>query len=149
MATTSAINNSTASSAVKNTDPDTGDVTVTSLTAKTFNPGQATATVIKNQEGLLYSLWRVVLFLLFEALGLNKSADHKGIHEDYEHANLDEVAARGKFPHRPSDLFLKVQIKVGQGLNIRCSRQQWMRLIGIQKRRFVRLHFWDRVGWLH
>ena len=115
MATTSTINNSTLPSAVKNTDPDTGDVTVTSLTAKTFNPSQATATVIKNQEGLLYSLWRVVLFLLFEALGLNKSADHKGIHEDYEHANLDKIAARGKFPHRPSDLFLKVQLKLVRG----------------------------------
>ena len=110
------INNSIHPSAVKNTDPDTGDVTVTSLTAKTFDPRQATATVIKNQEGLLYSLWRVVLFLFFEALGLNKSSNHKGIHEDYEHANLDKVASRGKFPYRPSDLFLKVQLKLIRGL---------------------------------
>jgi len=113
MSTTSEINNSTHSSAVMNTDPDTGDVTVTSLTAKTFDPSQATATVIKNQEGLLFSLWRVVLFLLFQALGLNKSG-HKGIHEDYEHADLDKVAARGKFPNRPSDLFLKVQLKLAR-----------------------------------
>jgi hypothetical protein len=90
-------------------DPDSGDVTVTSLTAKSFDPAQAVATVIKTQEGLLYSLWRVVVFLLFEALGLSKSSTHQGIHEDYEHADLETVAKRGRFPNRPSDLFLKVQ----------------------------------------
>ena len=108
MSTSPEVNNSTHPAAGKDVDPDTGDVTVTSLTAKSFDPKQAYATVIKNQEGLLYSLWRVLVFLLFEAFGLSKSADHKGIHEDYERANLDKVAARGRFPYRPSDLFLKV-----------------------------------------
>jgi hypothetical protein len=81
--------------------------TVTSLTAKSLDPGKAVATIYSNREGLLYSLWRPAAYLLLEAFGLNKSS--KGIHEDYEHADLEAVAARGNFRSRPSDLFLKVR----------------------------------------
>lgn len=77
--------------------------TVTSITAKTFNPGKAASTMFA-QEGLLYSLWRVAMYLL-EAQGLKSSSR---IDNEYEQADLDKVAARGKFPSRPSDLFLKV-----------------------------------------
>ncbi len=82
------------------------DETVTSLTALSLDPGKAVATIFNYEEGLLYSLWQVVVYLLLEALG-RKSSLSKGIHEDYEHANLDTVAKKGKFPSRPSDLFLK------------------------------------------
>ena len=115
MSTTSEINNATHPTAERNIDSDTGHVTVTSLTAKTFDPRRAVVTVIKNQEGLIYSLWRVLVFLLFEALGLKKSSNHRGIHDDYEHVDLDKFAARGRFPYRPSDLFLKVELKFAHG----------------------------------
>lgn len=79
--------------------------TVTSITAKTLDPGKAVETIY-SKEGLLYSLWRAAVYLLLEVFGFKSSS--KGIYEDYEHANLDQVAAKGNFPSRPSDLFLKV-----------------------------------------
>jgi hypothetical protein len=77
--------------------------TVTSLTAKTSNPGKAVEKLFK-REGLLYSLWRVIIYLL-EELGVKASTK---IHDDYSNVDLDKVASRGRFPYRPSDLFLKV-----------------------------------------
>ena len=115
MSTTSEIDNATHRAVEWNSDSETGDVPVTSLTAKTLDPGRAVATVIKNQEGLLYSLWRVVVFLLFEALGLNILSNHKATHENYENVDLDKYAARGRFPYRPSDLFLKVELMYTPG----------------------------------
>jgi len=76
--------------------------TVTSLTAKSLHPGEAAKKIFKEQ-GSFYFLWQVWTFLL-EALGYKQ----KKIDADYEHISLDEVAARGNFPYRPSDLFLKV-----------------------------------------
>lgn len=81
------------------------DETVTSLTALSLDPGKAAATVFNNNESL-YSLWQTNVYLLLEAFGQKTSS--KGIHEDYEHIDLDTVAKRGNFPSRPSDLFLKV-----------------------------------------
>ena len=78
--------------------------TVTTLTAKTHDPGEAAAQIFKEQ-GLLYSLWQLGEYLL-EALGVKEA---KKIDADYKNISLDEVAARGNFPYRPSDTFLKVQ----------------------------------------
>jgi hypothetical protein len=79
--------------------------TVTSLVAKGLDPEQAVATIFKEQ-GLLNSLWIVLVYLL-EAVGLK--ADSK-IHDNYAHEQLDleAVAKKGNFPYRPSDLFLRV-----------------------------------------
>ena len=76
--------------------------TVTSITARTLNPGEASKKIFEEQ-GSFYIFWQIFTFLL-EALGLKE----KKIDADYEHAPLDEVAKRGRFPYRPSDLFLKV-----------------------------------------
>jgi hypothetical protein len=79
--------------------------TVTSLVARGLDPEQAVTTIFKEQ-GLLISLWIVLVYLL-EAVGLK--ADSK-IHDNYEHDKLDleAVARKGNFPYRPSDLFLRV-----------------------------------------
>ena len=82
--------------------------TVTTLTAKTHDPGEAAATIFKEQ-GLIATLWQLGEYLL-EALGIKEA---KKIDADYENISLDEVAARGNFPYRPSDLFLKVQLVDG------------------------------------
>jgi hypothetical protein len=76
--------------------------TVTLITAKTLNPGEASKKIFKEQ-GSFYTFWQIWEFLL-EANGLKE----KKIDTDYEHIPLDEVAKRGRFPYRPSDLFLKV-----------------------------------------
>jgi hypothetical protein len=92
----------------KNSTPaNSVDETVTSLTALSLDPGKAAATVFNNNESL-YSLWQTNVYLLLEAFGQKTSS--KGIHEDYEHTDLDTVAKRGNFPSRPSDLFLKVRL---------------------------------------
>ena len=78
--------------------------TVTSITATTYNPGKAASVLFAPEQGLLYSVWRVLLYLL-EVQGLKSSVR---IDDDYEQADLDKAAARGRFPSRPSDLFLKV-----------------------------------------
>jgi hypothetical protein len=77
--------------------------TVTTLTAKSHDPGEAAATIFKEQ-GLIDSLWQLGEYLL-EALGIKEA---KKIDDDYENISLDEIATRGNFPYRPSDLFLKV-----------------------------------------
>jgi hypothetical protein len=79
--------------------------TVTSITARTLNPGEAVKKIYEEQ-GSFYTLWQIFIFLL-EALGLKQ----KNIEADYEHVSLDEVEKRGKFPYRPSDLFLKVIVE--------------------------------------
>jgi len=81
--------------------------TVTSLVAQSQDPEKAVATVFKDQ-GLLYSLWQAAEYLL-EALGIKAA---KKIDSSYENVSLDEVAKRGHFPSRPSDLFLKVQFSM-------------------------------------
>lgn len=96
------------------TSTDSGDETVTSLTTLSLDPGKAAATVFNNNEGL-YSLWQASVYLLLEALGLKTSS--KGIHENYEHTDLDTVATKGNFYSRPSDLFLKVRL---YGASIYC-----------------------------
>jgi len=68
-----------------------------------MHPGKATEQLFK-QQGLAYSLWEVFLYLL-EVSGLKHP---KKIHDDYDNIDLDEIMQRGRFPYRPSDLFLKV-----------------------------------------
>jgi len=82
--------------------------TVTSITAETYNPGKAASTIFAQEEGLLYSLWRVLVYLL-EVQGLKSSTR---IDDDNEQADLDKAAARGRFHFRPSDLFLKVLLPI-------------------------------------
>jgi hypothetical protein len=83
----------------------TAKETVTGLVATGQDPETAIASVFKEQ-GLLISLWIVFVYLL-EAVGLKAEAK---IHDDYghDHLDLDVVAKKGKFPYRPSDLFLRV-----------------------------------------
>jgi hypothetical protein len=81
--------------------------TVTSLVAKTFDPAKA-ASKIFAQEGLLYSLWRLAVYLLEYLFAAKQHKSSVRVDDEYEQADLDTVAARGKFPSRPSDLFLKV-----------------------------------------
>jgi len=90
---------SQASSMSSSSNPET----VTSVTARTLDPGKAVAMVIR-KEGLLYSLWRLVMYLP-EALGFQSA---KKIDQGYANVDLDKIVARGRFPYRPSDLFLKV-----------------------------------------
>jgi hypothetical protein len=81
---------------------------VTSIAAKTFNPSKAASTLFA-QQGLLYSLYSlcrlVVCTCLLQVQGLTSAA---GTDNENDQADLDKVAARGRFPSRPSDLFLKV-----------------------------------------
>lgn len=79
--------------------------TVTRLVARGQDPETAIATIFKEQ-GLLISLWIVLVYLL-EAVGLKAEAK---IHDNYEHdqLDLDAVTKKGNFPYRPSDLFLRV-----------------------------------------
>ena len=79
--------------------------TVTSLTAQTLNPGSATATILKS-KGWLSSYWQLASYLL-EAIGAKSS---RKIHDDSHDIDLDKVVDRGRFPSRPSDLFLKVEM---------------------------------------
>jgi len=88
---------------VASTTNPTENETVTSITAKTMHPGKATEQLFK-QQGWAISLWEVFLYLL-EANGLKEP---KKIHDDYDNIDLDEIMQRGRFPYRPSDLFLKV-----------------------------------------
>ena len=81
--------------------------TVTSITAKTLDPAKA-ASKIFAQEGLLYSLWRLALYLVVYLFAAKEHKSSVRIDDEYEQADLDTVAARGNFPSRPSDLFLKV-----------------------------------------
>jgi hypothetical protein len=97
------LTNMESSASIITTSSSTDHETVTLLTAQSLNPGNASA-ILFNREGLIYSLWRVVVYLLLEVFGLKS----KQIDENYENVNLDEVGARGRFPYRPSDLFLKV-----------------------------------------
>jgi hypothetical protein len=79
--------------------------TVTSLTAQTLNPGAAAAKILKS-KGVLANYWNLACYLL-EALGVKWLRNNK-IDRDYDDINLDEIVERGRFPYRPSDLFLKV-----------------------------------------
>lgn len=79
--------------------------TVTSLVARGMDPEKAVTTIF-TEQGLLISLWIVIVYLL-EAVGLK--AETK-IHDNYAHEQLglDAVAKKGNFPYRPSDMFLRV-----------------------------------------
>jgi hypothetical protein len=89
--------------------------TVTTLTAKNYDIPKAMARIFSDQEGLLFSLWRLVIYLL-EVFGLKKSMSNLRIDES-ENVDLDRAATMGNFPSRPSDLFLKVYL-VGIGLMV-------------------------------
>jgi hypothetical protein len=88
--------------------------TVTSIVAKTFDPAKAASKMFA-QEGPLYSLWRLAVYLLKYLFAAKEHKSSICVDDDYEQADLDTVAARGKFPARPSDLFLKVHtLSVGR-----------------------------------
>lgn len=81
--------------------------TVTSIVAKTFDPAKAASKMFA-QEGLLYSLWRLAVYLLEYLFAAQEHKSAVRVDDEYEKADLDAVAARGNFLSRPSDLFLKV-----------------------------------------